>query len=223
MNRVLRAGRTETLINFMYRYVDMALHVPDKATILDELFGTKEWRDLPLIRDYQERFNATVKLFSNQLDAKYVSWVIMRGDSDTIKYVLFHATTDLKGRREMKRTMWRVLPDGCTGYERDRPEQGFLISAERNPAREVIDLLQRCFGGKTVRLFDDVHPVVDVSPFLRKHAHDILDRAIHRGIVGNMTEPGRFTRNKNPRLKIPPILHETLAIPTEDEQTRLFG
>ena len=223
MNRVLGAGKTETLINFMCRYVGMALHRPEKADILDELFGASEWRDLPSISDYKRRFDATVKLFSDQLNAKYVRWVVMRGASGTPKYVLFHATNSLRGLQVMKKTMWRVLPDGsCTAYERDRPEQGVLISSERTPDRDVIDLIQHRFGGKRVRLFDDIHPIVDISPFLQKHAHDILDRAIHRGVVRNITEPGRFTRNKNPLLEIPHVLPESLAIPAQDEQTRLF-
>ena len=222
MNRLLTAGRTETLINFMYRYVDMAFHVPDKADILDRLFGTREWRDVVSIADHQRRFESAVKLFSDQLEAEYVSWVVMRSDTDAIKYVLFHATNDVRGRQEMKRAMWRVLPDGSfTGYERDRPEQGVLISASQTPDREVIALVARCFGGKTVRL-EDVYPVIDRSPCRRVHVHKILKRAIERGIVKNLTNPSGFIIKRNPRVVIPRKLPDSLALARESEQTELF-
>ena len=224
MNRILKAGRTETLINFMYRYVDMGLHVPDKSTILDDLFGTSEWRSLTSIDDYKKRFEATVKLFCDQLDAEHVSWVVMRGDSDAIKYVLVHATNSLKGWRIMKRAMWRELPDGSfTAYERDRPEQGVLISVTRSPDREAIELLETHFGGKIVSLKNDVHPVVDASLCLRKHVHEILRRATDRGIVRNLNEPGRFTAARNPRLDIPASLPETLANEDVVDQRDLFA
>lgn len=224
MNRVLRAGRTETLINFMFRYVDMALHVPDKTAILDELFGTREWHHLSAMPNYEQRVNATVELFAKQLQAEHVSWIVMRGVSDTIKYVLFHATNSLKGRRVMKRTMWRVLPDGSfTAYERDRPDQGVLISVTRSPANEVVELVENHFGGRTVLLVDDVYPVVDASPFRRKHVHEILSRAVTRNVVRNLTNPGVFVAKRNPRLAIPHALPRSLAHEDEDQQTELFG
>lgn len=223
MNRLLNAGRTETLINFMYRYVDMALRVPDKSTILNELFGSSEWRSLASIDDYQKRFGATVKLFSDQLEAEHVSWVVMRGGSGSIKYVLFHATNSLMGWRVMKRALWHELPDGSfTAYERDRPEQGVLISVTRSPDQAIIELIENHFGGQTVWLKDDVYPVVDASLCRRKHVHAILRRAIDRGVVRNLIEPRGFTATRNPRLDIPDSLPETLANEDEDGQTNLF-
>lgn len=224
MNRVLRAGRTETLINFMYRYVDMALHRPEKADILHNLFGTSKWRQLPSIRDHEARFRATVKLFSDQLEAEHVSWVVMRGSAHTIKYVLVHATNSLRGRQVMKQTMWRVLPDGSfTAYERDRPEQGVLISATERPDREVAVLLEQQFGGRSVQLVEDIYPVVDASPYRRVHVHAVLRRAIQRGTVGNVDQPGGFTISGNPRLEIPETLADSLEDQPDGGQEDLFS
>jgi len=147
----------------------------------------------------------------------------MRGDSGAIKYVLFHATNSLKGWQVMKRALWHELPDGSfTAYERDRPEQGILISVTRSPDRAITELIENHFGGKTVWLKDDVYPVVDASLCRRKHAHEILRRAIGRGVVRNLTEPGRLTVTRNPRLEIPAFLPETLAKEDEVEQTDMF-
>ena len=211
MNRLLTAGRTETFINFMYRYVDMAVPREPMGTILDNLFGTHDWRRLREIGDKQERFNATVELFSGQLAAKYVSWIVMRGDSGEVKYVLFHATNSLAGRRVMKQAIWAALPDGdSTAYERDRPEQGILISAEQDHDRDVAMLLESRFGGRTVSLIEDVYPVVDASPYRRVHVHPVLRRAISQGSVRNADHPGKFVIATNPRLEIPVNLSESL-------------
>ena len=221
INRLLSAGRTEPLINFMYRYVDMAVPREPMASILDSLFGTHDWRRLRAIGDKQARFQASMELFSGQLAAKYVSWIVMRGDTGEVKYVLFHATNSLAGRRVMKQAIWAALPDGdFTAYERDRPEQGVLISATQDHGREVSSLLERSFGGRTVRLVEDVYPVVDASPYRRVHVHPILRRAIHQGAVRNVDEPGKFVISTNPRLEIPVTLSESLE--KKDEQTELF-
>lgn len=222
MNRLLRAGRTETLINFMYRYVDMAVPREPMAGILDKLFGTGDWRRLRTIRDKAERFNALVELFAGQLAAEHVSWIVMRGLSGEVKYVLFHATNSLAGRRVMKQAIWAALPDGdFTAYERDRPEQGVLISATQDHGREIAILLERSLGGRTVHLVEDVYPVVDASSYRRVHVHPILRRAIEQGLVRNVDQPGKFVISRNPRLEIPVSLSGSLR--KEAKQTELFG
>lgn len=222
MNRLLSAGRTETLINFMYRYVDMAVPRGPMAEILDKLFGTGDWRRLREIGNKQERFKASVELFAGQLTAEYVSWIVMRGHSGEVKYVLFHATNSLAGRRVMKQAIWAALPDGdFTAYERDRPEQGVLISATQDHDREVAILLERSLGGRTVRLVEDVYPVVDASSYRRVHVHPILRRAINQELVRNVDQPGKFVISRNPCLEIPVRLSESLD--KEAKQTELFG
>ena len=221
MNRLLDAGRTEVLINFMYRYVDMAVHRDSTAPILNKLFGTLDWRRLRAIDHADKRFAACTKLFSDHLAAQFVSWIVMRGVSGEIKYVLFHATNNLRGRRVMKEAIWSALPDGSsTAYERDRPEQGVLISAEPDHDRDVAMLLESRFGGKTVRLEDDIYPTVDASPYRRVHVHPIIRRAVQRGVVRNMDQPRTFVISANPRLQIPANLSRLLV---ENEQGELFG
>src|SRR5207247_8054784 len=65
LNRFLKAGKTELLVNFMFRYVDMAMYKEDKKSILNELFGTREWRELRSVLNYSDRVKNTVKLFAS--------------------------------------------------------------------------------------------------------------------------------------------------------------
>lgn len=220
LNRVLNAGRTETLINFMYRYIDMAITQPALAPILDELFGTRAWRRLRSIEESEARFSETVKLFSSQLSADYVSWLVMRGDFGEVKYLLFHATNSVEGRRVMKDAIWATLPDGSfTAFERDRPDQGVLISAKRVPLGELGRLLEERCGGQTLRLVEDLYPVVDASPYRLVHLHMLLRREIRRGTVRNLDEPGRFRVKSNPGLQLP----KTFPGPQSSDQASLFN
>lgn len=223
LNRVLNAGRTETLINFMYRYVDMAVARQPMEPILDELFGTPDWRRLRSIEDKDTRFTATVKLFSDQLAAERVSWIVMRSDSGEVKYVLFHATNSLDGRRVMKDAIYAALPDGSfTAYERDRPEQGVLITAKRTPFRELCRMLEEHCGGTAVRLVEDLYPLVDASPYRRPHLHAFLRREIRRSTVRNVDAPGKFVISHNPLLQIPVSFPEASAAEDGDDQVDLF-
>lgn len=202
-NRFLSAGPTEILTNFMYRYIDMAVHKTDKEDILDELWGRPDWRKLRSISDKDVRYREAVQLFADSLEAKFVSWLVMRGVGGEVKYTLFHATNHLKGRREFKDAMWEVVPDGTfTAFERDRPEQGVLFGKNVPvPLERVRELLYGRFAGETVRLEEDIYPIVDASPYRLKHATDVLRDEVRAGRVVSLDDPGKFVIKRNPRLQ----------------------
>ncbi|MFQ5923824.1 MAG: three-Cys-motif partner protein TcmP [Anaerolineales bacterium] len=131
INEILSFPATEVLVNFMYRYINMAITHDGQAENMDVLFGSGEWRELGLIEDITERSNATVSLFSSQLQAEYVTQMYMRGENNALKYALIHATNHRKGRELIKDAMWSVIPDGTfTASERATPDQPVLIVPE---------------------------------------------------------------------------------------------
>jgi three-Cys-motif partner protein len=201
MNRFLRAGKTELLVNFMSRYVDMALQRPEMEPILDDLFGTRDWRDLRVVADPDNRYEETVGLFARNLSALHVTRVVMRDLGGRVKYTLFHATNHPYGRRVFKDAIWKTIPDGSfTAFERDRLEQGLLIGANINPPLgQVLDLLERVLAGREVRLHEDVYPLIDRSNFRLTHAHDAIKMGIRTGRVHCVS--GRFVIKDNPVLR----------------------
>ena len=124
LNDLLAFPRCELFINFMSRFVDMAIRQPVQASNLDSLFGCPDWRNFAGINHYQERVNKTMTLFSHQLKAKFVTHMNMIAANKVLKYVLLHASNHPKGRELMKESMWAVVPDGSfTAFERDNPSQ----------------------------------------------------------------------------------------------------
>src|SRR5207244_855277 len=113
------------------------------------LFGSPAWRQLRTITDRDERVRGAISLFQGQLEARYKSRIVMRGEGDEVKYVLYHATNSPKGLREFKEAIYAAIPDGSyTAYERDRPEQHVLLGSPEPPYEDIRTFLWCEFGGK---------------------------------------------------------------------------
>jgi hypothetical protein len=206
LNNLLSFPRGELLINFMYRFVDMALTRPEQATNMDLLFGCSNWRALPQIDDYFLRANKTIALFSSQLKAKYVSHTFMRANNGVLKYVLLHATNHEKGRELMKDALWSLTPDGSfTVNERDSADQPILIQLEPELAPLKKSLWLE-FSGKRIpmkELYDWLLPLT----YTKKHLHKVIRDYRDQGIISCDGCEGRFAFSKNPIVTFPPKDH----------------
>lgn len=202
LNDLLSFKRCELLINFMYRYVDMALHSPVQAANLDSLFGCREWRGLVSIEDCEERANQTIALFSGQLQAEFVTHMHMRASNGALKYVLLHATNHRRGRELIKEAMWSVTPDGSfTAFERHDPSQLVLIEPDPD-LRPLKDRLWRHFSGRQVQM-NEIYEWLLGELYLKKHAHHVLRDYRKRGFAEFTACTGRFAFDKNPLVSFP--------------------
>lgn len=202
LNSFLQFNGCELLINFMYRYVDMAINNRAQASNMDVLFGGHNWRELSRIENFEDRLRETIAFFSGQLMAKFVTHMNMRGTNKALKYVLLHASNHPKGRNLMKDSMWTVSPDGSfTAYERDNPNQHVLIGPEPD-FRLLKNMLWSQFAGKQVhtKQIDDwsLH-----TSYRERHVRDIVRDYRKRKIVDATGYSGRFGFNKNPLISFP--------------------
>lgn len=197
LNELLAFRACELLINFMYRYVDMALHQPKQSANMDTLFGTREWKELVSIEDPRERANRTIDLFSRQLCAKYVTHMNMVGENNALKYVLIHATNHEKGRELMKEAMWAVTPEGTfAAHERRSPDQLVLIVPEPD-LRPLEEALVSTFAGQEIRM-ENLYTWLFEQVYLRKHLHQVLRKLRDQGHVTFHDCESRFAFSKNP-------------------------
>lgn len=170
---------------------------------MDSLFGCQDWRHLVDIENPDERAERTIALFSNQLQAGYVTHMHMRAENRVLKYVLIHATNHRRGREVMKDAMWAVTPDGSfTAFERHNPNQMVLIVPDPNLEPLKANLWAR-FAGQQVRT-DDVHDWLVGELYLPKHLHQVLRDYRKRGVVSFSDYNGRFGFSKNPSVSFPP-------------------
>lgn len=202
LNEILQFPATELFVNFMYRYVDMAIRHTGHEDNMNALFGTSEWQELLSINDAARRSQAAIELFGSQLRADHVTHMYMRGANNALKYVLFHATNHRKGRQLMKSSIWTVTPDGSfTASERDSPNQPVLIAADPD-LRRLENALWDEFSGKTVRMAKMDVWLVD-QLYLPKHLHKILRnyRKLKWVTVSNYEPP--FSFGQNPTFRFP--------------------
>ena len=203
LNDLLAFRSCELLINFMYRYVDMAIHHPAQASNMDSLFGCQDWRQLANIEDPREREDKTIALFSHQLKAKFVTHINMIGDNGVLKYVLLHASNHPRGRELIKESMWTVVPDGSfKAFERDTPDQLVLIEPEPN-LEPLKDLLWKNFAGRQIRM-QEIYNWLLQELYLEKHVHQVLRDYRKQGFVSCSGYEGRFAFSKKPLVSFPP-------------------
>ncbi len=162
MNRILAQPRSELMITFMFRGIDMALKQESCSGLLDSVFGTSDWRRLRTIDDVDERYPATVRLYTSALSAKYCSVMEMRGVNTAVKYALIHATNHRRGREKMKEAMWKVTEGTYQIYQSHDPDQMTLLEAEPDLS-ELRRTVQSAFGSKTVKYVDLEEWVRDTS------------------------------------------------------------
>lgn len=202
LNNLLSFRQCELLVNFMYRYIDMAIHRDVQASNMDSLFGCPDWRSLTTIADPSERAEATIQLFSSQLRAEFVTHMYMRGISKGLKYVLLHAANHKRGREVMKEAIWSIEPGGSfTAYERTNPDQLVLISAEPELG-PLKDRLWSEFIGCEVQM-DVIYDWLAGELYCKKHLHQVLGDYRRKGILEFSDYAGRFGFSKNPIVHFP--------------------
>jgi three-Cys-motif partner protein len=191
--------RCELFVNFMWRYVDMAINHPTQEDNMDALFGCREWRELREIRDPTERCETAIQLFQRSLCARFVTWIKMLGENRTIKYVLVHATNHPRGRELMKEAIWSVAPEGnFTARVGDNPEQEFLIEPKPN-LTPLIDWLWSKYRGHVVRI-NEIEGELARTIFLPKHLHEVIRMLRDGGEIELSDYEGRFSFAQNPTI-----------------------
>lgn len=169
---------------------------------MDSLFGCSDWRDLKTIQDHNDRADATISLFSDQLKAEFVTHMRMLGANNVLKYVLLHATNHPRGRDLMKEAMWNVEPSGTfAAHERDHPDQLVLVSPEPDLA-PLRDRLWSEFAGREVRM-KAIYDWLSGELYLRKHVHQIIRDYRKRKLLDCSGYDDRFAFGKNPVVHFP--------------------
>lgn len=202
LNQLLAFPKCELLINFMIRYVDMAIRGDaDNSQNLDKLFGSNEWGEIRSISNYNTRIDKIMSLFSEGLKAKYVTHMQMRGKNGSLKYMLIHATNNNLGKTKFKEALWQVKPDGVfSAYERHNPAQMILIAPQ--PDLESLKReLQLQFGDKPMQM-NNLYDWLVGTLYLNKHLHKAIGELHREELAIYSGYQGRFAFKNNPVIEI---------------------
>lgn len=172
IRNVLRNGRSEVLVNFMYEEVNRFLSIDKHAADYDQLFGTSEWRAVLGFSEAADRRKAIHDIYLKQLKttARFVHSFEMLNKGNSTDYFLFFATNGLKGLEKMKEAMWKVDDTGSFQFSdhTDARRLLSLFSAQPNlvPLRDAI---LRTFRGKDVAVEKLRDWLIAETEFLPKH------------------------------------------------------
>lgn len=188
---ILSVRRTEVFITFMYRDIARFLESDKVGNVLDELFGTSEWRAI-LRKGYKgiKREHALRDLYIRQLVSEagvHFVWpfkVYMTEKRQTL-YYLIHATNNFKGHFVMKNIMYKQGAGGQFTYlgpdDYALRQQMPLLDPDDIPGLKSL-LLKKFSGQQKTYLQVEKETTMDTS-HIERHYRRALKELKSEGLV----------------------------------------
>ncbi|WP_439081005.1 three-Cys-motif partner protein TcmP [Streptomyces sp. WL006] len=169
---LLSFPRCELFVNYMVDSVNRFATAGNIDHVLDELFGTTEYKKAGSVRG-QTRHQFLHDLYQRQMseicDFPHVQSFAMINRTGHIGYYLFHGTRDPKGVELMKEAMWKVDPGGGYKFSDRLAGQEVLFTemgVDTTPLR--LALLQE-FAGRRVPIACIEDFTLLHTPYKRSH------------------------------------------------------
>ena len=183
ITRILGYKRCEVLITFMDSYINR-FHDKKQKLVLDELFGTSDWRDMRDISNPVEKKQFIIDLYIKQLhelgEIKFSKVFEMIGKNNQTIYHLIFATKNLMGLKAMKEAMLKVNRQGTFKFsDRTDPHQRLLFNYnDDNWIPIAANAIFKEFAGKTSSVEKIEEFVLVDTPFVfRKSALKNLEKS----------------------------------------------
>jgi three-Cys-motif partner protein len=196
INQILGRARTEVLINLMWFRINMNLGNRSMEGHLDNLFGSRTWREQPFLKMRgKAREDAFVNFFCSSLTASHMLRFKIRYDVEDrtggarTKYYLLHASNRVEAALLMKDVMWPLGDEEGT-FDYSGESQGILIS-QTPTEQELKEILLREFRGKELE-FDEIRRITWSLPFIEEHYRPVI-----KNMEGKETNITRITSRRD--------------------------
>ncbi|HQZ67492.1 MAG TPA: three-Cys-motif partner protein TcmP [Planctomycetaceae bacterium] len=140
VRRIFASPKSEVLVSLMYEPLNRFLQTPEYESHLDDLFGSREWRQALQIVQPEQRRNFIYGLYSDQLrnaGAKYVVWFELYEGNRHV-YTMFFATQHRVGCDRMKQAIWKTAPLGNYQFRSNLRNHMALLSPDFEPLKEAL-------------------------------------------------------------------------------------
>ncbi|MEK7309219.1 MAG: three-Cys-motif partner protein TcmP [Planctomycetota bacterium] len=183
IQKILSNPKTEVFFTLMTRDINRFLEVGHAEQHLDELYGTKEWKNL---QSSPKPEVALVDLYRKQLHnsakVKYsLAFRVCMPEITQTVYYLIHVTNNFKGHNIMKSIMYNQSADGKFAYlgPNDLTEKSQVKLFNVNNISDLKQCLLERFKGKTIE-FAKIHeitcePWYTEPPFIDTHYKDAIE------------------------------------------------
>jgi three-Cys-motif partner protein len=148
LKRILRGGKTEVYISFMYEAINRFKATPEFEQPLTDLFGTSDWRK-GIEFEGQAKKEFFYGLYESQLrkaGAKHVLHFDLY-EGNRLVYAIFFATQHWLGADRMKQAIWKVAPFGDFAFRGTRSTQ-LTLGLDTTDYLALRTALQVRFRGK---------------------------------------------------------------------------
>ncbi len=206
---LLQNKRTEVYVSFMYSFITRFLASPEFEGPLDELFGTREWRNAPPGgADGLARKDFLFNLYKHQLKKAGAEHVIhfelFRGNQ--LVYAIFFATGSLEGCDKMKEAIWSATEGSPFRFYGDQTQQMMFSSdfTEDIHLPRFADEIRVAFGGR------GAVSVEDITRFAKSDETIFHSGQVRRKTLRPMEKRGELTVISSPRKKRGAFPHGTI-------------
>lgn len=124
IERIMKNQRCEVYISFMYENMNRFLESDEFQPHLDELFGTREWRDAASLQgeERRQRLYALYSACLKRAGARHVVHFDLY-EGNRMVYGIFFGTQHATGCDRMKQAIWKVAPFGDFCFRGSRDNQ----------------------------------------------------------------------------------------------------
>jgi len=176
ITRIMKNKKCEILITFMHSFIDRFDSRPEIEPILNETFGTTDWKTIDRIKDDEKRKDLFRDLYMKQLreeaGIKYVHSFEMRDTSDKPIYCLVFGTNHERGLEVMKEAFWKIDATGNFRFaDKTISGQTILFGADLSPLRTYLITKHKGERLPWKQLWNIVN--ID-TPYLTTHLRKIL-------------------------------------------------
>jgi three-Cys-motif partner protein len=170
-DRLLRFERCEALIYMPLPFVNRFIGMPEQEEVMDQLFGTPDWRKaIPLRGEQRRRF--LHDLFRDQLASEAGDRLVRSFEIGTAKgtgYHLFFTTGHEKGMEAMKDAMWSVDREEGRRFRDSTDEDQLVIFDQVVDTGPLLDSLRRHFGGSEFTIEEAMSHTIRDTPYKSSH------------------------------------------------------
>ena len=196
LRRMARFPKTELLVSFMYEPISRFLEHPRFEPLLDDLFGTGEWRQAVGLPPDEKRVFLS-ELYAKQLrkiGMEYVRLFEMRDGGNRTEYFLAFATHSKEGLRVIKDAMWKIDAAGgvvFSDFTEPSPSQGTLFAAEPNYVGLRALVMDR-FSSRQAAPIEEINDFVLIETAFREtHGRTVLRDAEKAEAISVRRPPGK--------------------------------
>jgi three-Cys-motif partner protein len=205
LKRIKAHSNSELLITLIWRELDMAMRQKTRPTgltdTINRVFGGKEWEDLCLRSDSDDRGESAVRLVKDKIGAKWATYIRMLGENQKTRYFLLHLTDHQAGRDLIKEVVWKCCPDN--GYyvrKKDNPNQQYLIKPEPDLTGLRNWLLAKL--SRKPYTWNELTEILREEIWLNKHLWQVVKEGKNANRINATNFRGRFSQKANPTLSL---------------------